>query len=86
MSTIIGLNSIGDDAWFIKLTDQENYFIHFEGEDKVGENVVYAPKPGPEGAAIFKKGTGLRFIRESKYDNLTLVKVKDVLPNDGSLN
>ncbi len=78
------LNAIGADSYFIRLKDQQVYFLHLEGESK--EEYDYMVKPGTVGACIFHKEQGEEFIKTSGYDNLELVKVLEVVGNDGSLN
>lgn len=83
--TIIkGINAIGNDAYFIRLKDDKDTYVHYESQDS--KNMTYRLKKGLKGAAGWHKKEGENFILESKADNLELVKCIEVLGNDGSLN
>ncbi len=79
-----GLNAVGSDSYFIRLKDNKEYFMHLDEDNK--EDYVYAVKLGTVGAAIFHKEQGEGFIKSSGYTNLELVKVLEIVRNDGSLN
>lgn len=83
---IVGMNSIGDDSYFLRLKDKPDHFIHpdpsLETKDEVGYRVVQ----GEKGAAIFHKKQADNFIKESGANNLEMVRVKDILKNDNSGN
>lgn len=81
---IKGINAIGDDAYFIRLKDNKETYVHYESQDS--ESKTYRLKEGLKGAAGWHKKVGEIFIKESKDDNLELVKVSDILGNDSSLN
>ena len=74
-----GANSIGSDAYFIRLTDNKEYFIHINEDG-------YIVKLGMIGACIWHEKEGKKFIKESRANNLELVKVQEILTNDGSKN
>lgn len=79
-----GLNSIGDDSYFIRLTNKKEFFIHLEREDD--KECVYIIREGVAGACIWSKKDGEGFINKCNGSNLELVKVTKILENDGSLN
>jgi len=83
-----GLNYISGDSYFIRLKDKKDFFIHFEGDnpENPDKEVIYRVKEGAEGAGIFHKEQAENFIMMSDYDNMELVKVTDILVNDGTLN
>jgi hypothetical protein len=86
-----GINIVSADSYFIKLTDQEDVYVHPVN--------VYAPvleegksedtfliKEGVQGAGIWSKSNAELFIKESGADNLEIVSVRSVLGEDGSSN
>lgn len=82
-----GINTIGEDAYFIRLSNLKNHYIHFEGDNPKDESeVVYRVKEGTKGACVWRKKEGEEFIKYTGKNNLELVSVKSVLGNDGSLN
>ncbi len=83
-----GLNYISADSYFIRLKDNKDWFIHFEGDNPENpkQEVIYRVKEGAKGAGVFHKEQGSNFIIMEGADNLELVKVTDVLGNDGTLN
>lgn len=70
-------NLIKKNAYFIRLTDNKNYFIHFENE--TSKKLEYVVKEGNIGAAIWKETEGNNFIKESGANNLEMVKVTEIL-------
>jgi hypothetical protein len=65
------------DAYFLRLTDNHNAFVHYNGDD--GSNLIYEVKESCVGAAIWHEQEGLAFIKESGAKNIELVNVNDVL-------
>ena len=83
-----GINSFGDDAYFIELSDNKGCYFHKVGMKKTGE-FIYTIKQGITGAVVMTKENGEKFIKEVKnqYPHTKLTSVKDVVGNkDGSLN
>lgn len=81
---LTGLNAIGNDYYFIRLTDRPKYFVHLESTE--GANITYIIKKGTNGACAFSKEQGEEWIKASGAENLELIKVMKVLKNDGTLN
>ena len=79
-----GLNSISKDSYFIRLIDDKEYYMHLEEDND--DNYVYNVKKGTVGACGWHKKEGEEFIKMSGRTNLELVKVLEILGNDGSLN
>lgn len=75
---------VPEDAYFIKLSDHENQFVHFEGDNpEDSSQVIYRIKEGSIGACVFKKQNAENFIKESPGSNLILVKVRDYIKKEG---
>jgi len=69
-----------DDSYFIRLTDQEDVYVHPVGElSKSEEEDAFLIKEGVKGAGTWSKSNAERFIKESGADNLEMVSVKSVL-------
>ncbi len=83
---LYGINSIGDDAYFIRLNNDIDNFVHPEASLETKDEVGYVIKASCVGAAIFTKKVAKNFIMASGADNLEMVKVKDILGNDNSSN
>jgi hypothetical protein len=83
-----GTNTIGNDSYFIRLKDNKNTFIHFEGNNPNDpkEDAVYRAKEGIKGACIFHKKQGEGFIKHSGASNLELVRVKSLIAPDKTEN
>ncbi len=79
-----GMNSISLDSYFIRLTDKKNFYMHLEEDNN--DNYVYKVKEGTVGACGWHKKEGEEFIRMHGYTNLELVKMLEILGNDGTLN
>ncbi len=79
-----GLNSLPLDTYFIRLTDNKEFYIHLDEHN--ADNYVYKVKKGLEGACGWSKVNGEKFINDSGKGNMELVKVLEVLGNDGTLN
>ncbi len=79
-----GLNSISDDSYFIRLKQDKDQYVHLEAEDK--EKYVYRIKKGTVGACGWHKKEGEEWIASTKANNLELVKMSEILGNDGTLN
>lgn len=64
---IKGLNLIGE-AYFIRLIDNKNCFVHFEGDnpDNPEKEVVYRMKEGSVGACLWHKDKAEAFIKETQ--------------------
>lgn len=88
MAVIQGLNSIdGQNSYFIRLKDKPTHFLHYQGDNPANdEEVMYQVKQGVSGAAVWKKDKAEQLIKESSAVNLEIVKVSDVIPNDGTFN
>ena len=81
------LNTLPKDSYFLRLKDNKNCFIHFECDcDDDETESIYVVQEGVEGAEIFTKEDAYEFIVKSGANNLELVKVISILPNDGTLN
>jgi hypothetical protein len=80
-----GMNIISVDSYFIKLTDQEDVYVHPVGELSSTED-AFVIKEGVKGAGIWSKSNAERFIKESEADNLEIVSVRSILGEDGSSN
>jgi len=78
-----GLNPISEDSYFIKLTDQEDVYVHPIGDISNTEE-AFVIKEGVQGAGIWNKVSAERFIKESEADNLEIVSVRSILIDDGS--
>jgi len=84
---IKGINNIGEELYFIRLKDNANGYIHFEGDNpKNNDEVVYCVKEGNVGACIWKEKQGKAFIKQTQAGNLEMVKVREVVGNDSSMN
>lgn len=87
---VTGLNMIGSDAYFIRLKDNKNSFIHPDPSRETENEVVYVVAEGPVGAAIFHKKQAENFIFQSfienQVGNMELVSAKEVIGNDNSEN
>lgn len=82
-----GLNKIGNDAYFIRLKDKPNFYIHFEGDNPKNQSeVVYRVNEGSKGACVWHKKQAEEFIKYTGKNNLEFVSVKSVLGNDSSFN
>jgi hypothetical protein len=81
-----GINSIGDDSYFIRLSDKNDVYLHPDKSLETAEEVGYKLIEGTKGAGIWKKQQALNLIMESGASNLEIVKTRDVLGNDSSLN
>lgn len=81
-----GLNTLGDNAYFIRLTDNKKCFICYEGETLDGEFDKYIVREGIKGACIFTLENAINFCMQSNANNIEPVKVLEILGNDGSLN
>jgi hypothetical protein len=87
MMLLKGLNNLPPDSYFIRLKDNKNAFLHYDGDDpKDKEQVVYKVKEGFIGACIWTKEKAEAFIMQAGIGNVELARVTDVLPNDGSMN
>lgn len=87
MKRFEGLNSIDKDSYFIRLSDKKDHFIHFEGDNPNDDSeIVYRVINGEKGACIWHKKEAEAFIKYIGKSNVEMVKVTDVLKNDGSLN
>jgi len=87
MKRFEGLNSIDKDSYFIRLSDRKDHFIHFEGDNPDDDSeVVYRVIKGEKGACVWHKKECKAFIKNIGKSNVEMVKVTDVLKNDGSLN
>lgn len=78
----IGQNSIGEDSYFIRLSNDNTYYLH----PRIGEGGVFEIKKGTTGAGIWKKEKAEYLMGVVNEKNLEIVKVFDILGNDGSLN
>ena len=83
---ISGINSIGSDAYFLRLKDNKNAFIHPDPSKETKNEVVYVVAEGPVGAAIFHKEQAENFMLLEKADNLEMVAVREIIGNDNSEN
>lgn len=82
---VVGVNNIGDDAYFIRSTDYDDYYLHPVGE--FAETLTYRLSPGALGAAIWEIEKAVEFIKISGVNNIEPIKVSLVLGNaDGSAN
>ncbi|MDX2248241.1 MAG: hypothetical protein SF052_15770 [Bacteroidia bacterium] len=81
---LTGVNSLSADSYFIRLSDNKKYYIH-PGKT-IGDETEYLVKEGAVGAAIWRKAQAEEFINFTRANNLELVKVSDLLGNDGTLN
>ncbi len=79
-----GLNYMGDDSYFIRMTNDKEQYIHLEEHNK--DHYVYKVKQGVVGACGWHKKEGEAWIKNSGYHNLELVRFKEILGNDGTLN
>lgn len=67
------------DSYFIRLKDNENYYLHFEGDNKDDDSeVVYKVNKGVVGAAIWNFENGSNFIKKFNPSNMELIKVSEV--------
>lgn len=87
---LTGLNSIGNDAYFIRLKDDKNSFVHPDPSKDTEEEAVYVVSEGCIGAAVFHKKQAENFIFhsfvEDKVGNLEMVSAKEVIGKDNSEN
>jgi len=83
---VTGLNSIGNDAYFIRLKDNKNAFVHPDPSKETETEVTYVVNEGPVGAAIFHKEQAENFMLLEKADNLEMVAVREIIGNDNSEN
>lgn len=79
-----GLASLPADAYFIRLTDIEDHYLHVEKQ--TGDEVHYRVGKGPKGAAIFTRSNAKRFIKSQGWGNAEAIEVRKVLPPDGTEN
>lgn len=79
-----GVNSIGKDAYFVRLKDKPDWFVHYRGEKDGGE--LFQVEQGSIGAAVFHKANARRFINETGINNLELVEVIEIIGTDSSMN
>jgi hypothetical protein len=63
--------------YFIRLTDQENMFLHFE---VFKGKPSFIAKPGFLGAPAWTKEKGEQFLKIMPVDNLELVLCSDLIP------
>ena len=79
-----GLNALGNDCYFIRLTDNKDYYIHLKSEDN--KNYEYVVEKGINGACGWHKKEGEEWIKTTGANNLELIEAIKVLKNDGTLN
>ena len=82
---ITGINSIGEDAYFIRVIGDKEHYVHLD-EDSTNEDIIYKIKEGLVGACVFKKDHAEAFISFTKANNIETVRVSDVVGKDASLN
>jgi hypothetical protein len=68
---------IYDHLYFIALIDQSDMYLHVIKDTAEGDH-QYEVRPGRKGAGMWFKYPGKRFIKESGYNNLQLVKCTSV--------
>ena len=85
-----GLNVIGDNAYFIRLKDKKNFFLHPDPSKETEKEITYVVAEGEVGAAIFHKKQAENFIFhsfvEDRAGNLEMVAVKEIIGRDNSEN
>lgn len=85
-----GLNMIGDNAYFIRLKDKNNFFIHPDPSKETKKEFTYVVAEGEVGAAIFHKKQAEHFIQHTFLtngaQNLEMVAVKEIISKDNSGN
>jgi hypothetical protein len=87
MHIFSGTNSIGDDAYFLRLSDRKECYIHPEGDNpKNTEEVIYRVKEGLKGAGIWHKEQALELLKEIGAPNVELVKVSELIKDTTSKN
>jgi len=79
-----GLNTLSADSYFVRLTDVDDYYIHFDGIHD--EELHYKVKKGYVVACIFHKREADILLNHINAKNIEIVKVLSVIPNDGTLN
>jgi hypothetical protein len=77
----LNLNVISKDAFFIRLTDKVDCFVH-----PTKEQGAYVIAKNLEGAAIFTRQNGEEFIKYTGADNLELIPVGKLVKSDSSFN
>jgi len=87
---LAGRNVIGNDAYFIRLKDNQNAFVHPDPSKETEKEVVYVIAEGPVGAAIFHKKQAENFIFQSfienQVGNMEIVSAKEIIGKDNSEN
>lgn len=81
-----GLNLISEDAYFLRLKDKPNMFIHPEPKLETKREVGYIVAEGSVGAGIWHKKEAMQFITDIGAPNLEMVRVSEILKHDGSKN
>ena len=77
-----GQNLIGVDSYFIRLSNDNTYYLH----PRIKESGVFDVKKGTVGAGIWKKVNAKYLMDSVNEKNLEVVKVFEILGNVGSLN
>lgn len=73
------MNNDLKDAYFIRLKNDKEYFLHPDPTLETKEEVGYRICKGLKGAAGFKKENAENFIKLSGANNLEIVPAKEVL-------
>lgn len=71
-------NGYTRDEWFIRLSDDKEYFLHPVKE--TDKNTTYEVKKGMIRAGIWSMDAGILFIKNQQAQNLELINI-DALPN-----
>lgn len=86
MIEFTGINKIGNDAYFIRLSDKKDFFLHSDKSLENDENVGFRIVRGLVGAGVWHKDQADKLIKLIGNGNLEIVKVRDVVGNDYSGN
>lgn len=76
------VNLVGAGKYLIRLIDNKNIYMHYESDSE--DEITLNMREGIKGAVAFTEEQANKILES--YKNIEKVPVKDVLPNDGSLN
>jgi hypothetical protein len=69
----------GNDAYFIRLKNSPQNFIHFVGDNPDEQESTYQVKEGLFGACLYTKNKGEAFIKFTESLDLELVPVSELV-------
>lgn len=77
LKNIKTIQKLGHNAYFLRLSDRPTFYVHYIGKKK--GKAGYKPVESVEGAAVWTWAEAFAFIRESRVENIEMVRVDEVL-------